>query len=397
MSLLAALGRLLSSSPDAPTTSAPAPVPAAPTVQVVAPEPRADLEPEIPRGLTVVTGYVLRLGLIGLGILGAFHVLAFFSQVTVPVAIGVLLTAMLFPISERLKRWGVKPVLAAVISLLLLILIVAGLLVFVGQQVHKEWPELVAQSGTGFKSLLDWLATLPFGIDQARIDGWTAAGQEWLQQQSSRGGELAKTATSAFGNFVAGLLTALVVFFFFTYQGRQLFRGTIDVVVPRMYREQADRASLTGWESLVAYMRAAVIVAAVDAAGVALAALLLQVPLVAALFALTFFLSFIPVVGAVAAGSVAVVLALVTHGPVSALIMLGAVVAVMQIESTFLQPLVMGSSVDLHPLAVLLGITAGGVVAGVLGALLAIPILAFSVAFARDLRKRHEQPSLDQG
>ena len=132
------------------------------------------------------------------------------------------------------------------------------------------------------------------------------------------------------------------------------------------------------------------IVAAVDAAGVALAALLLQVPLVAALFALTFFLSFIPIVGATVAGAVAVVLALVTHGWVSALIMLGAVVLVMQVEGTFLQPLVMGSAVNLHPLAVLLGITAGAIISGILGALVAIPVLAFGVAFIRALMNRDQ-------
>ena len=162
--------------------------------------------------------------------------------------------------------------------------------------------------------------------------------------------------------------------------------GAVDTLMPRPYRAKVDLAALRGWTSLVAYMRSAVIVAAVDAAGVALAALLLRVPLVAALFALTFFLSFIPIVGATVAGAVAVVLALVTHGWVSALIMLGAVVLVMQLESTFLQPLVMGKAVNLHPLAVLLGITAGAIISGILGALLAIPVLAFGVAFVRALR-----------
>ena len=164
--------------------------------------------------------------------------------------------------------------------------------------------------------------------------------------------------------------------------------------MPRQYRASVDHAALRGWTSLVAYMRSAVIVAAVDAAGVALAALLLQVPLVAALFALTFFLSFIPIVGATVAGAVAVVLALVSHGWVQALIMLGAVILVMQLESTFLQPLVMGKAVDLHPLAVLLGITAGAIVSGILGALLAIPVLAFGVAFLRALRNP-ESPGVD--
>ena len=165
-----------------------------------------------------------------------------------------------------------------------------------------------------------------------------------------------------------------------------IFTNTVNVVVPSHYRDKVDRAALRGWTSLVAYMRSAVIVAAVDAAGVALAAFLLGVPLVGALFALTFFLSFIPIVGAVLAGSVAVALALVTHGWVQALIMLGAVIVVMQTEGNVLQPLVMGKAVNVHPLAVLVGITAGAIVSGILGALLAIPVLAFMVAFVTSLR-----------
>ena len=369
---------------------APAPAPEPVVVNVAAPAPavdtRADLEPDIPRGLTVAAGYAWRIGVIGLIGFALFHVLAYFSLIAVPVGLSLLLTAMLYPLVRLLRGWGWPPALVSILSLLFLILVVAGLLTFVGTQVASEWPALLDQSRVGFQSLVDWLATLPFGIDQARLNEWITQGTAWLQTQASSIAGAAASVGSAFGNFFAGLATALVATFFFAYQGRRIFSSAVDVVVPRHYRESVDGAALRGWNSLVAYMRSAVIVAAVDAAGVALAALLLQVPLVAALFALTFFLSFIPIVGATVAGFVAVMLALVTHGWVSALIMLGAVILVMQLESTFLQPLVMGKAVNLHPLAVLLGITAGAVISGILGALVAIPILAFTVAFFRHLR-----------
>ncbi len=383
MSLKNALSRLTAD-------PAPAPQPAPVVVRVeqsAAPLGTAvPLEPEVPRGLTIAAGYALRLLVLGVFVVALFMTLSYFSMLSVPLAIAVLLAAMLFPIADRLKRWGWHPALAALTALLLLLLIVAGLLTFVGQQVAGELPSLIQQTSAGFNTFLTWLGTLPFNIDSAKLKLWLDEGLAWLQSQAAALAGTAASVGAAFGSFFAGLATALVAAFFFAFQGRLIFTSAVGLVVPRQYREHVDAAALRGWTSLVAYMRSAVIVAAVDAAGVAIAAFALQVPLVGALFALTFFLSFIPIVGAVLAGSVAVALALVTHGWVSALIMLGAVVAVMQLEGNFLQPLVMGKAVNVHPLAVLVGITAGGIVSGILGALLAIPLLAFSVAFVGSLR-----------
>lgn len=390
MSMLSALGRLIAGPPPTPAP----PAPPTPVVVQVPAEPQTapvPLDPHVPAGLTIATGYVLRLLILGAGVIGAYWVLSYFSAITVPFAIAVLLTAMFHPLTALLKRWGWKPALAAITSLLVMMLVVTGLMVFVGQQVANEWPSLVVQATAGFQTFLAWLGSLPFGVDQTQLMDWFNQGVTWLQTQASSVASKAVEVGSVFGSFFAGLATALVVMFFLSYQGRQIFTGTVEVLVPRQYRDVTDRAALRGWTSLTAYMRSAVIVAAVDAAGVALAAFLLDVPLVAALFALTFFLSFIPIVGAVTAGTVAVALALVTHGWVQAAIMLGAVILVMQLEGTFLQPLVMGKAVDLHPLAVLLGIIAGGVVTGILGALLAIPILAFTVAFVRALRHPEER------
>ncbi len=388
MTLIPTLRRLLGTEPTPPAK------PVVVQVPVPAPDRRVDLEPDVPRGLTVAAGYAWRLLLLGVAVVALFQVLAYFSQITVPVGMAILLAAMLYPLVTLLRRWGWPAALSAIVSLLLLVVVVSGLLTFVGTQVAAEWPELLEQSREGFQALVAWLGTLPFGIDDAPVNDWIAQGTAWLQTQASSLAGAAASVGAAFGNFFAGLATALVAAFFFAYQGRRIFAGSVETLVPRQYRASVDHAALRGWTSLVAYMRSAVIVAAVDAAGVALAALLLQVPLVAALFALTFFLSFIPIVGATVAGAVAVVLALVTHGWVQALIMLGAVILVMQLESTFLQPLVMGKAVDLHPLAVLLGITAGAIVSGILGALLAIPVLAFGVAFLRALRNP-ESPGVD--
>lgn len=355
-----------------------------------APEPQA--EPETPRGLAIAAGYAWRLlVLVGIGAVLVMG-LQFFSMVTVPVGIAILLTAMLFPVTQRLIAWGWPGWLAALSSLLGMVLLVAGLMVFVGQQVSGQWPQLVDQSVDGFQSLLQWLAQGPLHIDQAQVDGYFQQARTWIESEASRLASAAAGVGAAFGTFLAGAATAIVATFFFAFQGRTIFRGGVDLFVPRPYREAADGAARRGWTSLVAYMRSAVIVAAVDAVGVAAFAFFLQIPLVAALLALTFFMSFIPIVGAVTAGAVAVVLALVTQGPIAALIMLGGTILVMQLEGNFLQPLIMGSAVDVHPLAVLLGITAGGVVAGILGAFMAIPVLAFTVAFVKALREPSQVP-----
>jgi len=199
--------------------------------------------------------------------------------------------------------------------------------------------------------------------------------------------ELASVAAKAgvgVGHFLAGFAIALIATFFFLASGDQIWNALLKVV-PRHYQVATDRASTRGWESLVAYMRAQVLVALVDAIGILIGALALQLPMAWALFALTFVTAFVPVVGAVLAGPVACALALVTHGPVSALIMLAVTVLVMQAEGHFLQPILLGRAVSLHPLAVLIGLAIGATLAGIVGALLVIPVLAFFVAFIRGL------------
>ena len=235
---------------------------------------------------------------------------------------------------------------------------------------------------------MNWLATGPLHIDQAQLDGYLAQFTDWVNDSRA---ELAAAAASAgvgVGHFFAGLA----------------HRADRHLLLPRLrprdlggrspgwcrahYQAATARASQRGWASLVAYMRAQVLVALVDAVGILIGALALQLPMPWALFALTFVTAFIPVVGAVLAGTVACALALVTHGPVSALIMLGITVAVMETEGHFLQPILLGRAVSLHPLAVLIGLAVGATLAGIVGALLVIPVLAFSVAFIRGLDPR---------
>jgi predicted PurR-regulated permease PerM len=338
----------------------------------------------VPQGLVTASDWAWRVlvvaGFVALLWLG----LQYFSGVAVPLAVAVLLTALLSPLNGLLRRWNWPPALAAAGCLLVMALVVGGVFLLVGAQIAKEWPELWTKSLEAFKTLSSWLASGPLHIDQAQLDSYLAQITEWVNNSRADLAAAAGRAGVGVGHFLAGLAIALIAAFFFLASGRHIWAATTKLV-PSHYEEATARASQRGWASLVSYMRAQVLVALVDAVGILIGALALQLPIPLALFALTFVTAFVPVVGAVLAGTVACALALVTHGPVSALIMLGITVLVMETEGHFLQPILLGRAVSLHPLAVLIGLAVGATLAGIVGALLVIPVLAFGVAFIRGL------------
>lgn len=348
------------------------------------PARRSQAAPAVPRGLITASEWAWRLLVIAGLVLGIWYLLWYFSGVAIPLAVAMLFTALLSPINTRLRTWGWPPVLAALGSLLTLAVVIGGVLTAIGAQVAKEMPELVQQSLVGLESLLGWLAEGPLQISASDIDGYIAQLTAWLNDSASAIAGWLAGAGLGIGHFVAGAAIALIASFFFLASGSHLW-SSVMTLVPKRYQGNVRRASGNGWVSLVAYMRAQVLVAFVDALGMLAGALILQIPMAWALFALTFIVSFVPVVGAVISGTIAVLLALVTHGWVIALIMLGITVLVVQTEGHFLQPILLGRAVSLHPLAVLIGLAVGATLAGIVGALLVIPVLAFGVAFVRGL------------
>ncbi len=356
------------------------------------PAPDQDVEPAqpgpgpaIPDGLKTAAGWGWRLLVLAAVAVGIGFLCQFFSQVTVPIAVAFLLTALMNPVAVRLRGLGWHPALAAAVSLIGMALVIGAVMYGIGLTAAAQAPGLVEETRLGFQQLLTWLAGDPWHIDQAQIDTWIAAATTWANESRALLASYAAKIGAQIGHFFAGIAIALIATFFFLYEGRQLWESSVRIL-PNRYQDQTMRAAEKGWASLVSYMRAQVIVSAVDAAGVSLAALLLGLPMVPALFALTFFVCFIPVVGATIAGTVATLLALVTHGWVAALIMLAATIVVMWTESHFLQPILLGRAASLHPLAVLVGLAMGAEVAGIVGALLVIPAMAFFVAFIRALR-----------
>ena len=338
----------------------------------------------VPEGLITTSEWAWRGLLIAAAVAGIWWLITYFSGVTVPLAVAVLLTALLSPLNSRLLAWSWPRPLAAISTLLITAAVLGGVFVAIGAQVVREWPQLFDKAVAGIGTLLAWLASGPLHIDQAQLDGYYRQLTEWVSSSRADLASMVAAAGVSVGHFLAGFAIAMIATFFFLASGTRIWDSMLRLL-PRNYQEPTARAAGNGWASLVAYMRAQMVVALVDAIGILIGALVLQLPMAWALFALTFITAFIPVVGAVLAGTVACALALVSFGPVAALIMLAVTVAVVQAEGHFLQPILLGRAVSLHPLAVLVGLAVGATIAGIVGALLVIPVLAFGTAFIRGL------------
>lgn len=299
----------------------------------------------------------------------------YFSELTVPVAIALLGTALVMPAVDFLSRHKVPRVLASVIVVLGLVGIMFGLLTLVGQQVATQVTDLKVAVVDGITKIQDWARTGPLSISDAQLQSVIDSGKDAISTSNSSILDQAGSIGASITHLVAGFFIALFSMFFFLYEGDRMWSWVVRIF-PRAARERVDSSGHTAWKSLTSFVRATVVVALIDAFGIALSAWALGVPLTLAIGVLVFFGAFVPIVGAFVSGLVAVLVALVAQGPWTALFMLLAVIAVQQLESHVLQPFVMGHLVAVHPLAIIFAIAAGFTVAGIVGALIAVPITA---------------------
>ncbi len=307
------------------------------------------------------------------------------SEVVVPLMAALLLSAALAPLNGFLRRHNWPAWAASLFSLFVLVLIIAGLLTLVGTQIAVQWQELTQQTVKGLQSFLTWLGTGPLHISHEQVDAWLIQGREKLSASQEQIAKVAAAAGSGIGRFFTGLAMALFATFFFLKDAPLMSAG-LKASVPRATRATLVPGLDAGWQSLVSYVHAAVIVAAVDGIGAGLGALLLGSNLWLAITALTFVCAFIPIVGALLSGAVAVTVTLVTLGLVKAIIMLVVFIGVMELEAHILQPLLLGRAVSIHPLVVLVGIAVGINLAGIVGGVFAIPIVAFASGVVRSVR-----------
>lgn len=334
--------------------------------------------------MEIAAAWSWRLLVVAAAVGGFLSLLRYFSEVTVPLAVATLLTALTIGAVDWLQRKGVPRLAATFVVVIGLVVVFLGMVALIGQQLSTQFGDLRDQVVQGISQLQDWARNGPLGLSDAQVGEWIERAKKSVSSSDSEVITQAIAVGTQLSHFVAGIFIALFALFFFLYEGDRIF-GWISGLFPRDARDRVLSSGRAAWGSLTAFVRATVLVALVDAIGISAVALALNVPLAAAIGVLVFLGAFIPIVGALLSGMVAVLVALVAHGPITALFMLAGVIAVQQIESHVLQPFLMGHLVAVHPLAIILAIAAGVIVAGIVGALLAVPFAACANSVVRHL------------
>lgn len=315
-----------------------------------------------------------RLLVLGVALLALLWVASKLMLIVVPVALASLLAAMLLPAVDLVQRrvprgWAVAVVMLGAIA------VVGGILSFVVSQFVSGAPGLVEQVTRSVDGLRTWLIEGPVHLSREQIDQAGDAVIKALQENQAKVTSGALSTAGTVTEIVTGAVLVLFTLIFLLHGGRGIF-AFVTSIFPVTVRDRVRDAGRAGFRTLTGYVRATCLVALVDAVGIGAGLAIMGVPLALPLASLVFLGAFVPLIGAVFAGGVAVIVALIAKGWVYALITLGLILAVQQLESHVLQPLVMGRAVAVHPLAVVLAIAGGGVLAGIVGALLAVPVMA---------------------
>lgn len=330
---------------------------------------------QVPWAYDLAAAWAWRFIAIAVAVLMVLWTLKFFAVVVLPVVIALFIAALSAPLVAGLQRLYVPRKLASLLVVVGGLAAVALLLTFVGQQVASSIDELSGKVSDGLGEIRDWLETGPLNASDSQIDTWIEEAQNWIETQGKDLASQASEVSSTLSHIVAGFFIVLFSTYFFLADGHLIWAWVVRIF-PRAARSRADSSGRVAWRSMTQFVRATVLVAGVDAIGIMIVAVILDVPLVSAIGVLVFLGAFVPLIGAFLSGTVAVLVALVAQGPLVALLMFGGVVLVQQIEAHVLQPFLMGRFVSVHPLGVILAIAAGVIVAGVVGALVAVPLAA---------------------
>jgi len=352
---------------------------------------------DVPRSLRVAAAWGWRLIVLGVVTVAMLWLMNKFLILVAPLMIGLLLTSLLTPALSRLLRLRLNRTLATTVVLVAGLAAVSGTLTLVINSFIAGLPELTESAAEAIRQMQQWLRTGPLTLSDAQIENLIDEGQQWVAENQAA---LTSNAFSAVGSVVqaiTGMVLAFVATFFFLRDGRRIWTFLVGML-PAPARAPVHGAGVASWATLASYVRATVLVAFIDAVGIGLGLWILGVPLVLPLAALIFLASFVPLVGAFISGFLAVAVAFVDDGLVKALLVLGVVLLVQQIEGNVLQPVIMSRAVSVHPLAVVIGITAGAVLAGIIGALVAVPVIAvINTAIRRLYESRARRPALEAG
>lgn len=343
-------------------------------------EPVSEKE-AVPLTLRVAADWSWRLLVITVAFAGFLYVVAKFQVIVVPVAVALLLSVLLEPLLRILYvKLHFPRTLAAAVTLIIGLGIVTAMISISSTQLASELPNLIAHTKEGVDEGIHWLATGPLKMDTETATRLWEQAQDQIQSYARKNASwLASNALgtmSAVAGAFTGALAALFCLFFFLKDGRKIWQWFLRLL-PRSARNPLNEAAIRGWVTLGAYTRTQCLVAAIDAVGIGGGAYLIGVPLAIPLAILVFLAAFVPILGAILSGMMAVAIALVDKGFTTAIVMLIIILVVQQVESNLLQPALMSNAVSLHPVAVLLAVAGGGAAMGIVGAVFAVPILAF--------------------
>lgn len=364
----------------------------APARDLVAPE---DARPDMRRLLSAPLNErpFVRIGVFAWCLIGVLLVsvvlaviVARVSTVVIPVVLALFPAALLTPASSWLKRRGVPPAISATLVLVGTLALVSALVAVITPQVAGQLDSLSESLRQGTAQVDAFLRSGPFGLDPVRLDDLVEQATEALRGSNGLGRSALGIAQRVFEGALSALLL-LIVLWFYLKDGERIAEWVRDVF-PETLRADAEVVGSMAWGTIGGYFRGQLLVALVDAIFIGIGLVVLRVPLAVPLAVLVFFGGLFPIVGAFLSGTVAVLVALATRGVTIALLTLVLVLAVQQLEGNLLQPLILGRATDLHPLAVILSLTVGGLLLGVLGAFLAVPVAAGAARAVGYLRRR---------
>lgn len=353
------------------------------TVHVTMPEPTRPESDPVPRGVRVAAAWSWRLLLIVAAVYLVAQALAAVPIVTIPFVVALLLTAVLGPVQRRLHRGAHVPhSLAAFLALLLGIAVIGAIGTFVALQISANAPRMTEQFTQFLDDASRWLREGPLRLSDSQVEKYI---QELSDTISKNQGTLvtgAITTLSTLSHVIAGGLLLLLSTFFLLRDGEVIWRWVLGLL-PTSSRRRIDQVGRVGWHTLGGYMRGVTIIATLHATTIYVVLHVLEVPLALALSVLIFVGSFIPLIGMTVTGIFCIIVSLIEHGPAAATVVAITIVVLVQLEAHLLQPLIMSRNVEVHPLGVALAVLAGTSVAGVAGALFAVPIVAFANATLR--------------
>lgn len=336
----------------------------------------SDLSPGVPPALRQATAYSWRLLVIAAAIGVVVWVVIQLKLLVVPLLVAILVTALVWPAFSFLLRHRWPKWLAIVVTVLGTIAIISGLLWLAVWQITRQFGSVRERTIEAVAQFRQYLIDGPLHLSAQQIDDGLRQAGSFLQEQAEVLWTGALAIGTTLGHVATGMLLTLFILLCLLADGAGIWRWTTRLF-PRVARPAVDGAGRAGWRTVMTYARTQLLVATIDAVGIGLGAFLLGVPLAIPIGVLVFLGAFIPFVGAVVTGALAVFIALVYNGPLIALFMLIVVLGVQQIESHILQPILMGSAVKVHPLAVVLVVAGGAMIGGIPGALFAVPLSAF--------------------